>query len=172
MIVRISVLLAALVMSSQLVADQVVADKHINNAKLVGESRLKVFFWSVFDAQLYAQDAKFDAEQPFALSLSYLRDIKGTEIVAKSIEEMQAQNEYSQAELAKWEAQLASIIPDVDSTTTITGVRDETGSTRFYENGKSTGLIEDERFTQGFFNIWLGATTSEPKLRSELLNLK
>jgi hypothetical protein len=172
MIARISIFLVALLLSPQLLADQSVADRHIANAELVGKARFKVFFWSVFDAKLYAKNAKFNPEQPFALSLSYLREIKGSEIVVKSISEMQAQNDFTKAELAEWKIKLSNIIPDVDSKTTITGVRDQAGATLFYKNGGVIGQIANKRFTQGFFNIWLGEKTSEIKLRAQLLSLK
>jgi hypothetical protein len=172
MIARISILLAALLLSPQLFADLTVAEKYISNAELVGKARFKVLFWSVFDAKLYAQNANFNPEQPFALSLSYLREIQGSEIVAKSISEMQAQNEFSKVELAEWKTRLSDIIPDVGSNTTITGIRDQAGTTLFYKNGEMIGQIENRRFTQGFFNIWLGEKTTETKLRNQLLSLK
>ena len=171
MIARISILLAALILSPQLLGDQTTAEKHIFNAELVGKARLKVLFWKVFDAKLYAQNANFNPEQPFALSLSYLREIQGSEIVAKSISEMGAQNEFSKSELAQWKTKLSDIIPNVDSKTTITGVRDQAGNTLFYLNGKIIGRVDNKRFTQGFFNIWLGEKTSETKLRNQLLGL-
>jgi hypothetical protein len=172
MTTRISILLAALLLSTQLLADQTVADRHIPNAELAGKARFKVLFWSVFDAKLYAQNADYNPEQPFALSLSYLREINGSEIVAKSISEMQVQGIFSKQELAEWKTQLSNIIPDVDSKTTITGVRDRAGNTLFYKNGENIGRVDNPRFTHGFFNIWLGENTSEPKLRNQLLNLE
>ena len=171
MIARISILLAALLLSPQLFGNQATAEKHILNAELVGKARLKVLFWSVFDAKLYAQNANFNPEQPFALSLSYLREINGSEIVAKSISEMEAQNEFSKSELAQWKTKLSDIIPNVDSNTTITGVRDQAGNTLFYQNGEIIGRVDSLRFTRGFFNIWLGEGTSETKLRNQLLGL-
>lgn len=172
MIVRISTLLVTLLMSPCLIADQTIAAKYVARADLVGEARLKVLLWNVFDAKLYAENAKYNPEQPFALSLSYLREIKGSEIVAKSITEMQAQNQFSQEELVKWKTQLAAIIPDVGPDTTITGVRDKDANTLFYKNGEIIGQIDNKRFTQGFFNIWLGENTSESKLRKQLLGLQ
>lgn len=125
MIARITILLTALLLSPQLFGNQATAQKHMLNAELVGKARLKVFLWNVFDVKLYAQKANFNPEQPFALSLSYLREIQGSEIVAKSISEMRAQNEFSKSELAQWKTKLSDIIPNVDSKTTITGVRDQ-----------------------------------------------
>ena len=84
---------------------------------------------------------------------------------------MGAQNEFSKSELAQWKTKLSDIIPNVDSKTTITGVRDQAGNTLFYLNGKIIGRVDNKRFTQGFFNIWLGEKTSETKLRNQLLGL-
>ena len=172
MYVKIVLLLTSLMLGTQATADQALAQQHVSDAQLVGKARFKVLFWSVFDAELYAQNGEFNSDKPFALSLSYLRKIKGSEIVAKSISEIQSQSAITSAEATDWESQLKSIIPDVDAQTTITGVRDLDAHTLFYNNDELIGEIEDERFTRAFFNIWLGEKTSEPKLRSELLSLK
>ena len=171
MMAKISILLASLLVSPLLLANQTIADKYIPDAELVGKARLKVVFWNVFDAKLYAQNGEYNSEQPFALSLSYLREIRGYEIVAKSVSEMRAQKAFSTEELDDWKNQLSGIIPNVDSETTITGIRNTEGATLFYKNGEIIGQIDDTRFTQGFFNIWLGENTSETGLRSQLLGL-
>ena len=84
---------------------------------------------------------------------------------------MRAQKAFSTEELDDWKNQLSGIIPNVDSETTITGIRNTEGATLFYKNGEIIGQIDDTRFTQGFFNIWLGENTSETGLRSQLLGL-
>ena len=40
---------------------------------LLGEGRLRVLFWEIYDASLYATNGVYDPEKPFALSLTYLR---------------------------------------------------------------------------------------------------
>ncbi len=171
MYVKIVLLLTSLMLGTQAMADQTIAQQHVSDAQLVGKARFKVLFWRVFDAELYAQNGEFNSDKPFALSLSYLRKIKGSEIVAKSISEIQSQSTITSAEANDWESQLKAIIPDVDTQTTITGVRDVDAHTLFYNNDVLIGEIENERFTRAFFNIWLGEKTSEPKLRNGLLNL-
>lgn len=156
--------------SQQVAADLSVAQLHVNDAKIVGEARLKVLFWNVFDAKLYAENGVFDQAKPFALSLSYLRKINSSEIVAKSLSEIQSQAEFSTEKLATWKLELKKIIPDVDKSTTITGVQNANFQTLFYKNDALIGQIDDPEFTRAFFNIWLGEKTSEPKLRKQLLN--
>ncbi len=85
--------------------------------------------------------------------------------------EIKSQDSFPSEKLALWKSKLDSIIPDVDTSTTITGVRDSNVHTLFYENGTLIGEIKDPQFTRAFFNIWLGEKTSEPKLRSRLLGL-
>jgi len=148
-----------------------VASKYVNNAELVGESRLHVFLFKVFDARLYATNGEFDATAPFALSLSYLRDIDGSSIVDKTIEEMQRQRDWDAASINGWRQALAEIIPNVNSSTTITGVRTEDAHTHIYRGEELIGRIEDPSFTAAFFDIWLGPSTSEPQLRRELLRI-
>ena len=166
---KIFLLLISILFSHHAVADISIAQQHIDNAQLVGKARFKVLFWSVFDAELYAEDGEFSQDKPFALSLSYLREIKGSEIVAKSLSEIKSQDSFTGEKLATWKSELDSIIPDVDTSTTITGVQNNNFHTLLYENGTLIGEIKDPEFTRAFFNIWLGEKTSEPKLRSRLL---
>ena len=58
MMAKISILLASLLVSPLLLANQTIADKYIPDAELVGKARLKVVFWNVFDAKLYAQNGE------------------------------------------------------------------------------------------------------------------
>lgn len=153
-------------------ADESTANRHIQNADLVGEARLKVMFWNIFDAQLFAPDGQYSESRPFALSLSYLRQLDSRKLVDSTIEEMAGQGRFDSQELAKWEAELNEIFPDVDKNTTITGVRDENGHTLFYQNGQPIGKIANERFTRGFFDIWLGESSSQPELRKRLLSIQ
>lgn len=148
---------------------EMIAKHYFDNAELVGESRLTVFLFKVFDARLYAPDGAFDPEQPFALSLSYLRKIDSEDIVESTIKEIRAQGAVESTRLDEWERQLEGIIPDVDETTTITGVRNKDAHTLLYKGYEKIGIIKDPKFTSAFFNIWLGESTSRPQLRDELL---
>ncbi|MEM8948371.1 MAG: chalcone isomerase family protein [Pseudomonadota bacterium] len=166
-------LLLSLLMSFALVspafADLRTAKLQIPNAELVGEGRLKYLFWSVFDASLYAPDGVWSADQPFALSLSYLRVLEGESIVEASIDEMKKQGMTDQATLERWREEMAEIFQDVDEQTTLTGIVNGEGHTLFFRNGEPAGVIADAAFSRRFFDIWLGEKTSNPELRAQLI---
>jgi hypothetical protein len=159
----------SLMLASPAVADLRTARLQIPDAELVGEGRLKYLFWSVFDAALYAPGGVWSEEKPFALSLSYLRDLDGESIVEASVDEMRAQGMKDEATLERWRQEMAAIFLDVDDQTTLTGIADQNGHTLFYRNGELAGVVRDPEFSRRFFNIWLGERTSEPELRTQLI---
>jgi hypothetical protein len=59
--------------------------------------------------------------------------------------------------------------PDVKEGDRITGIHLPTVGARFYFNGQLRATVKDVAFSQQFFGIWLSPTTSEPRLRTELL---
>jgi len=164
----VAVLLVAPLARAAVAAPTFVGE-HVPDAALVGEGRLRVMLWNVFDARLEAPDGRYDADAPFALTLSYLRGLDAHRIVDASIEEMTAQRPVDDRTLARWRAALERVIPDVETGTSITGVRDERGHTRFYRDGEPLGQVEDPAFTRAFFDIWLGEASSRPVLRDRLL---
>lgn len=165
--------LLLLVTTFSVQAQSTAIEASLTEPKLVGEARLKVMFWNVFDAALYSETGFYDKNASFALSLTYLRSLKGEQIVEKSMEEIRqlAIDDISAERLQSWEGQLSSIIPDVSTGVSITGVRTPDGSTHFYLDDEMVGLIEDREFTELFFSIWLDEKTSEPEFRAKLLGL-
>jgi hypothetical protein len=139
---------------------------------LVGSGRLTVLLLDVYDAYLYAPNGKWGKDQPYALSLKYLRSLKSLEIVNRSIKEMRQQGIDDEVKLAAWHRQMKSVFPDVSEHTVLTGVRLKDGTTIFYKGDIEVGRINDPKFTESFFNIWLSKKSSVPQLRKNLLNLK
>lgn len=142
---------------------------HIPTARMVGQSRLKMYFFKIYDAILYAPNGQFDQTQPFALSLGYLRDFDGADIAQRSINEMRDLGYRNTAQLAQWLIQMELSFPNIIAGDVLTGVVDEQQHTRFYFNGKPTHTVADPEFTQAFFAIWLDSKTSQPKMRIQLL---
>ncbi|MDH3661309.1 MAG: chalcone isomerase family protein [Alphaproteobacteria bacterium] len=165
----ISLMLSAIGMKSAM-ADVQTARIHVPGAELVGQGRLKYLFWNVFDASLYASGGSWSRDKPFALSLSYLRDLSGESIVGSSVSEIRDQGMDDEAKLARWTQAMAAIFPDVDDKTTITGIVNEERHAVFYRNGEPIGTIRDPEFSKYFFDIWLGEETSQPELRAQLLD--
>jgi len=145
--------------------------RHIPNAQIVGEGRLSVIFWDVYDATLYAREKKLNPDEPFALSIRYMRQIEGRDIAERSAQEIRLQGFDDEATLAAWNGQMKSIFPDVKDGTVLLAVFIPGKETLFYQADKPIGRIQDAQFTRWFSNIWLAEKTSEPALRRKLLGM-
>jgi hypothetical protein len=161
--------LLALAVWVSFIIDAKAVSTYIENPKPVGEARLEVMFWDIYDAQLIAPDGKFDPQKPFALSLTYLRDFKGKSIASRSIDEMRKQGMTDEVKLAKWYEKMEQVFPNVNEGENLTGVVDSAANSHFYFNDQKVGTISDPEFSQWFFNIWLSEKTSEPEIREQLL---
>lgn len=146
-------------------------EKYIDKPSIVGSAKFQYLFWDVYFATLSASDGKYDAHKPFALSLKYLRDFKGTAIAERSASEIKKQGYGDDKKLKKWQQAMANLFPNVKEGQTITGLSNNDSHTIFYLDDKKLGVIDDKEFTPLFFNIWLSEKTSEPRFRKMLLKL-
>ncbi len=146
--------------------------KYVKNAQQSEKARLKYMMWDVYDATLLTSNGNYQHDEPFALTLDYLIDLKGKKIAERSIVEMRKQGISDAAKLEEWENILKDIFPNVEKGNSITGIRDKNGYTIFFKNNTKIGQIEDPKFTKHFFDIWLGSKTSEPEMRQQLLGLR
>lgn len=133
-----------------------------------GSGELRRFGFLVYEAQLWAPaNTPNPANPPIALQLTYKRDIAGLKIVDASVDQMRALGANDQ-QLADWSVAMSRIFPDVKPGDQITGIY-RAGSATFLYNNRPIGEIRDPDFARLFFGIWLDPRTSEPKLRSRLL---
>ena len=51
---------------------------------LVGQARLKVLVWEVYDSALFTPSGRWQGEAPYQLSLHYLRDIPAAKLVEET----------------------------------------------------------------------------------------
>ncbi len=174
MLIRIFFYLVALFVASHAVADNPPSAVYysVPNISMVGTGRYSVYLWDVYDATLYASNSSWYADKPFALSLTYLRDIKGKQIAKASIDRIKRQGVSNKEQLNSWANKMRELFPDVTEGSTITGFVNDKRESVFYFDEQELGRIRDPRFTRYFFNIWLGADTEAPELREELLGLK
>jgi hypothetical protein len=145
---------------------------HVPAAEKVGEGRMVYMVFDVYDATLYAPQGSWNSSKPYALQLSYLRNLNGKEIADVSVEEIRNQGFTNEAKLADWRTQMRNIFPDVKNGVSLTGVRTKAGTTIFYKDNVEIGRIKDPQFSKAFFGIWLNEKTSEPDLRRKLLGIK
>ena len=154
--------------STPVFADSVV-ENYMPDAQKVGEGRLTFLAWDLYDATLYAPKGQWKSVGPFALKLSYFREVSGTDIADQSMEEIRNQGFDNEIKLAAWHAQLKKIFPNVAKGSNLIGIYKHTGETIFYDQDNKIGQINNTEFGRLFFNIWLGEKTNVPHLRKKLL---
>lgn len=168
----VSISLSGLIMSNNAYAkeyDSENINEYVPNAKLVGKGMFSYYFWDVYTGELFASEGKYADQPPFALRLTYQRDLEGKKIAERSIDEMKKQGDIAAEDADKWLSLMERIFPDVSEGDVITGIATKEGTSVFYVNGEKADEISDKTFTQRFFDIWLSDETSEPKFRKKLL---
>lgn len=161
--------LAVTLPAGSALADLGSAARLMPSPELVGKGRMTFLGFKVFDAELYAPEGNYSPAAPFALKLTYLRSFKGKQIAESSVKEIRRLGGVSDAQLAKWQAQMEAIFPSVTPGQSITGVRTGSGHAEFYLGNRKLGTITDPAFTKKFFSIWLGGNTRNPQLRAKLV---
>lgn len=141
----------------------------LRGLELVGQARMQVMLWKVYDARLYSPSGTWLGTPPYALALTYLRNLKGERIAERSVREIREQGFTDELTLARWYELLVNVIPDVGENDEIIGIADAAGATQFWLNGAPIGKIAEPDFTERFFAIWLGERTSVPDMRQALL---
>ncbi|SVE18486.1 uncharacterized protein METZ01_LOCUS471340 [marine metagenome] len=60
----------------------------LDDLKKVGEAKLKVLFWDVYNSSLYSKTGEYQVEQfPQALNINYLRDIDAEDLIERTQDE-------------------------------------------------------------------------------------
>jgi hypothetical protein len=60
----------------------------LSELKKVGEAKLQVLFWDVYNSSLYSQTGQYQAESfPQALKIDYLRNIDANDLIEKTQDE-------------------------------------------------------------------------------------
>ena len=141
-------------------------------AQWTGAARLRFFGLSVYDSKLWVANgfkASIYPQHAFALELSYLRALKGNLIAERSLKEMRRVGSISAEQESRWLKGMQAAFPDVNEGDRIVGLHTPGVGARFWHNGQARAAVADPEFSRYFFGIWLSDTTSEPQLRSGLL---
>jgi hypothetical protein len=146
-------------------------DDQFTSEQPLGTGQLSWLMFDAYTAELWCDAGKWSYAVPFALRLKYEMDFSKQDLIQRTFKEMDAQQKLTAQERKTLKRALEASFPDVAENDTITAVYQPNGVTTFYHNGEETGTITDKHLSQRFFDIWLGAKTSEPKLRKKLLGL-
>jgi len=139
--------------------------------KPVGKTRLSVWFWDVYDAQLLTDSGNYDDYQRRALRLSYLRDIEAKDLVETTKEEWQRLEIEVSNEHTQWLDKLNKMWPDVSEGDCLMLVENEQGHSTFYNADGILGSVESAQFTEDFLAIWLSPNSRFKEERNELIGV-
>ena len=141
----------------------------LDDLKKVGEAKLKVLFWDVYNSSLYNKTGEYQAEQfPQALKVNYLRDIDAEDLIEKTQDEWEKLG-IKQVTFSQWIPLLTNIFPDIKKGDTLFLSVSEDQQSEFFFNGKTIGKITDQSFGKSFLRIWLDENCSYPKVRNKLI---
>ena len=135
---------------------------------VVGEARLKVLIWEVYDSALFTPSGRWQGVAPYRLSLRYLRDIPAAKLVEETEKAWQEQGR-SHPRLNEWLVLLAALWPDITKGDNLVFGLNASGDSAFWFNGSPIGSIDDRDFGPLFGGIWLDPDTPRPGLRAELI---
>ena len=141
-------------------------------SQLVGEARFRLFFFDIYHAALFSPDGRYDGAAPYALRLSYLRDVSSQAIVDASLDEMRRQGNGSESKLAEWADWMDQHFPDMQNGDEAMMVALENGGMALFHNQVKLGQTDDPAFTEAFFSIWLSDNALKPDLSRHLRGLR
>lgn len=171
---RASSMAAAAVLSATLwlphslgLAQEPAWENFLPKASEVGSGQFRWWGILVYDATLWSPQGQYQPGGPFALSLTYARNLEGQAIVDASLDQMRDLG-LPVDQNPQWDPELAKVIVSVARGDTLTGVYTPGEGAVFFHNDQKTGQIDD-RLARAFFAIWLDPKTSAPRLRQALL---
>lgn len=137
----------------------------------VGETRLSVLFWDVYDATLYSPSGEYEKSEQQALNLNYLRDIDADDLIETTEEEWQ-KLKLDSSEHEGWLAKLKDIWPNIKKGDCLLLVESDNGYAEFYQGEELLGTVESQEFTDQFLAIWLSPESRFEDERNELVGAK
>ena len=137
--------------------------------RVQGAGEMRWFGLAIYDARLWRSGVHWQSDAPYALELTYRRNISASRLVSTSIEEMMRLGEKDEQRLRQWRSELEKVFPSVREGDTIVGLHEPGRGARFFYNGKPSGSVKDAELAAAFFAIWLDPRTKAPELRARLL---
>ncbi len=140
----------------------------VPDLRLLGSGRMTWFGLHLYDVALWTPRRSFAFSDAFALAIRYTRNLRGERIAQRSAAEIERLGVADAAQVARWEAEMLRIFPDVDAGEKLTGVYLPSQGAEFFYQNQFIGRIADPEFGRAFFSIWLDPRTREPELRERL----
>lgn len=136
--------------------------------KVLGGATYRKFGFRVYHAALWVPGAHWDSAQPYALQLTYRRDLSKDTLVDGIMDGIREQEQADDATLQSWEVAMNQALQDVNEGDTITGLARPGRNALLFLNGRQIMDIADKGLSDAFFAVWLGKTADED-MREKLL---
>ena len=135
---------------------------------LVGEARLKVLLWKVYDSALHTPSGRWLGAGPYQLSLTYLRDIPVEQLIKETRKAWDEQNRVHPKQ-EDWLQTLAGMWPDISAGDHLVFGVGADDQNQFWFNGQLLGGVDHPDFAAFFGGIWLSEGSPRPALRARLI---
>lgn len=138
--------------------------------QLVGEARLSVLLWKVYDAQLFSSDGRYHGlNAPLLLKLHYLRTIERDALIDATREQLQQVAPDLPPQQTEHQLQrLATFWPPTLAPGDSLSFELSTNGGTFRFNDQPIGQIHDAGFARAFLSIWLADNSAFPRLSQKL----
>lgn len=137
-------------------------------AERVGTASYRLLAWPLFDADLWATGGEFSWERPFALTLTYRRNISARALTNQTLSEMSRRGAGDVDSLASLGALLSGCFSDVAPRDRITGLSSGPDTAKFFVNGVQRCELRWPAFRHRFFGIWLDGQGGDRALSARL----
>jgi hypothetical protein len=144
---------------------------HLPQAQAIGSGDLRWFGLRIYTAKLWSEKKPFDMNAPFALELTYHRNISREQFVETSLDEIKRLfgTSYNAETLKRWEGEMQRAFTDVKEGDQLIGVFIPNEGSRLYSRNKLLADIRDPEFAKAFFAIWFDPRSKDQDLRAQLL---
>ncbi|WP_051215927.1 chalcone isomerase family protein [Ferrimonas futtsuensis] len=136
---------------------------------LVGESKLRVLFWDIYTARLYAPNGQFtEIRAPLTLSLTYHRDIDASQLLEATRDQWRRLNFQDPDSLA-WLDRVAACFPDVSDGDKLSFKLTPSNQAEIEFNGDLRCSLPPSKGNRQFLAIWLSEQSAYPRLTQRLI---
>jgi hypothetical protein len=139
----------------------------IESPRPYGEAKLTKLLWDIYDISLWTDANVWSSDEPYAITIHYLRSFTTDQLVDKTIEEMKRLGAPFNPE--NYRKKLETLFPNVNEGDRITAFFESGSKVTFFFNGSAKGNVSNGDFANYFSDIWLSPETEEPEARRELL---
>ncbi|WP_286237621.1 hypothetical protein [Neptuniibacter halophilus] len=138
-----------------------------NNWPKVGEARLTVLWFDIYQAVLFTPSGQFESYRaPLKLQLTYQRSISREDLISETGRLLVPFAAPEQRTI--WLQALREIWPGVNDKDQLVFQVDDRGSAHFFYNRVWIGSVEDPAFSAAFIQIWLSEQSEYPALARQL----